>query len=126
MPLSLYQKNCLTDLRVKEQTNGLCFLSLGTGAGYFSQYDAYRKITYTEITTYFSGALLLNPSSRKNGTEGGFYQTSDIVIVASRDNRVLAEKKDTKIIYDGIKFRVTNVADCEDTQEIVISASRLE
>ena len=86
MPLNSNQLHILKDFRIKENNLGLKFISLGTGSGYFSQYDAYKKITYTETYTFFSGAVLLDPASRKSQTEGGFYNLSDIIIVASRDN----------------------------------------
>lgn len=126
MPLNRYQLNTLIDFRIEEQNLGFKFISLTTGAGYFSPLDAYRKQTYTEVYTPFSGAALLSPSSNKVGTESGFYQTSEIVIVASRSHKTTAQAKDTKVQYENIKFRVNKVTDCPDTEEIVIYASRLE
>lgn len=126
MPLNNYQKTILRNVRTDERTLGLKFLSLTTGAGYFSPLDAYRKQTWVETATLFSGAVLIDPYSRKQDTAGGFYKTSDIVIIASRDHRTIATSKDVKVVYDSIKFRVNNVIDCEDTSEIVIRASRLE
>lgn len=126
MPLNSYQKHILGDIRTEEQIYGLQFLSLTTGAGYFSSLDAYKKITWTETISYFSGALLWNPYSQKSGSEGGFYKTSELVIVTSRDNRTVAQSKDVKISYENTKFRVGKVIDCPDTGEIVIYASRLE
>lgn len=70
--------------------------------------------------------MLLDPSSRKSSTEGGFFQLSDIIIVASRDNKTIAQSKDTKVQYENIKFLVSKVTDCPDTEEIVIFANRLE
>lgn len=125
MPLNNYQKHILRDFRVEEQIYGLQFITLTTGAG-FSALDAYRKQTWVETTSYFSGALLWNPYSNKRDTEGGFTKLSDVVIVASRDNRDKAQSKDAKVVCDGIKFRIGRVIDCEDTHEIVIYASRLE
>ncbi len=127
MPLNSYQKSILKTIREDEnEVYGLKFISLSTGAGYFSSLDAYKKITWTESISYFSGAILWNPYSSKNSSEGGFYKLSSIVITCSRDNRTIAQKKDVKISYDSIKFKVDRVIDCEDTSEIVIHASRLE
>lgn len=125
MPLNNYQKHILRDFRVEEQIYGLQFITLTTGSG-FSALDAYRKQTWTETTSYFSGALLWNPYSNKRDTEGGFTKLSDVVIVASRDNRDKAQSKDAKVVCDGIKFRIGRIVDCEDTHEIIIYASRLE
>jgi hypothetical protein len=125
MPLNKYQKHILRDIRTEQQNYGLKFISLTTGAGY-SALDAYRKQTYSEIETYFSGALLFNPSSAKRDAEAGFYQVSDLVIIASRDHKTTAQAKDTKVQYESIKFRIARVVDCEDTNEIVIYANRLE
>ena len=125
MPLNQYQKHILRDFREDEQIYGLKFLTLTTGAGY-SSFDAYRKQTWVESPMLFSGAVLISPYSKKQSTEGGFYKTSDIVIVASRAYRTTAQSKDVKVEYDTIKFRVDSVTDCEDTNEIVIHASRLE
>lgn len=126
MPLNSYQKHIIRDIRTDERTYGLKFWSLTTGASYFSPLDAYRKQTWTETSTLFSGAVLIDPYSRKQNTEGGFYKVSEIVIIASRDHRTVATSKDVKVEYDSIKFRVNRVVDCEDTNEIVINASRLE
>lgn len=126
MPLNAYQKHILRDFREDEQIYGLKFISLGTGSGYFSSFDAYRELTWVEIETIFSGAILFNPYSKKQDTAGGFYKTSDLVIVASRDHRTIAQSKDVKISYDSIKFRISKIVDCEDTNEIVIYATRLE
>ncbi len=126
MPLNIYQRNILKDIRAEEQIYGLQFISLGTGAGYFSSLDAYKKITWTESISYFSGAILWNPYSKKSSSEGGFYKTSELVIVTSRDNRTIANSKNVKVNYDGIKFQVGRILDCPDTEEIVIYASRLE
>jgi len=125
MPLDNYQKNILRNTRSKERTQGIKFISLNTGAG-FSSLDAYRQQTWTETDSLFSGAVLFNPYSAKRDTEAGFYKTSDIVIVCSRDNRTTAQSKDVKVEYDSIKFRINRVVDCEDTHEIMIYASRLE
>lgn len=127
MPLNIYQKHILRDIRADEYSvQSLKFISLTTGSGYFSALDAYRKQTYTEVETYFSGACLMNPFSAKRDVESGFYQTSEILIIASRDFKTVAQNKDTKIQYQDIKFRVSKIIDCEDTAEIVIYASRLE
>lgn len=125
MPLDSYQLYILKDIRKEERQLGLKFISLTTGSGY-SALDAYRKQTYTEIYTLFSGALLFDPFSRKQDSAGGFYKTSEMIIVASRDHKTLAAAKDTKVQYDNIKFRIDKVIDCEDTEEIVIYATRLE
>jgi len=126
MPLDIYQLNVLKDFRVKEQIYGLKFISLGTGAGYFSPLDAYKKITYTETETFFSGAVLFSPYPKKLDSAGGFYNTSDLTIVASIDNKTIAESKDVKVSYEGINYRVDKVISCPDTQELVINATRLE
>lgn len=127
MSLNSYQKHILRDIRADEYSiQGLEFISLTTGAGYFSALDAYRKQEYTEESTYFSGALLFNPFAAKRDTESGFYNVSDLVIVASRDNKTTAQAKNTKIQYESIKFRINKIIDCADTHEIVIYASRLE
>ncbi len=126
MPLSAYQLGVLKDFRIKENNLGLKFISIGTASGYFSQYDAYKKITHTETYTFFSGAVLLDPAARKSDVEGGFYNLSDIIIVASRDHKVMAQAKDTKIQYEGINFRASKITDVPDTNEIVIFANRLE
>jgi len=125
MPLNCYQLNVLKDFRVKEQVYGIELISMVTGAG-FSGLDAYRKQTWVENSIFFSGAILWNPYENKFSTEGGFTKLADVVIVASRDNRTKAQSKDTKIRYDGIKFFISKVIDCEDTSEIVIFASKLE
>lgn len=128
MPLDKYQKHILKDIRIEQQTYGLKFITLTTGSGYFSSLDAYRRNVpdYIEVNTYFSGALLFNPFSAKRDAEAGFYKTSEIIIVASRDHKTVAQNKDVKIQYEGIKFRVSKIIDCEDTNEIVIYATRLE
>ena len=129
MPLNRYQKTILKTVREDERKiYGLEFISLMTGAGYFSSLDAYRRNVpeYTEISTYFSGAVLFNPFSAKRETESGFYQRSEMVVIASRDHKTLAQTKNTKIQYQDIKFRISKIVDCEDTEEIVIYASRLE
>jgi len=125
MPLNNYQKHILRDVRADEWIYGLKFLSLTTGAGY-SALDAYRKQTWTETSSFFSGSILWNPYSGKTDSAGGFYKTSDIIIVASRDHRSTAQSKDVKIEHDSIKFRVNRVIDCEDTNEIVLYATRLQ
>lgn len=126
MSLNIYQKVRLRNIRADERNFGLKFISLTTGASYFSSLDAYRRQTYTEVNTFFSGALLFNPFDAKRDAESGFYKTSEITIVASRDHKTIAQAKDTKIQYENIKFRINRVVDCEDTAEIVIHASRLE
>ncbi len=126
MPLNIYQRNILRDIREEERIYGLKFISLGTGSGYFSSFDAYRKLTWVETETIFSGAVLFNPYSKKQDTAGGFYKTSDLVIVASRDHRTIAQSKDVKISYEDTKFRVSKIIDCPDSGEIVIFATRLE
>lgn len=125
MPMNSYQKHILKDVREDERIYGLKFISMTTGAGYLAL-DAYRKQTYTEVYTYFSGACLFNPAAAKRDAESGFYNVSDIVIVASRDHKTLAQAKDTKVQYENIKFRINRIVDCADTEEIVIYASRLE
>lgn len=125
MPLDAYQKEVLKNIRTEQFTAGLKFISLTTGAGY-SALDAYRKQSYTEVETLFSGSVLFNPFSQKEDSAGGFYKTSELVIVASRDNKTVAQSKDVKIQYEGIKFRVSKVIDCEESWEIVINANRLE
>jgi len=125
MPLNQYQKHILQDIRADEQIYGLKFISLTTGAGY-SALDAYKKQTWVETDTYFSGAVLFNPFSAKRDAEAGFYKTSEIVIIASRDHKTIAQSKDVKVQYESIKFRISRVVECEDTEEIVIYASRLE
>lgn len=126
MPLNSYQKHIIRDIRTDERTYGLQFLSLTTGAGYFSPLDAYRKQSYVEVATPFSGAVLTAPYANKKSSEGGFYLQSDLVIVASRDHLSIANSKNVKLEYANIKFLVNKVVDCEDTSEIVIHASRLE
>ena len=126
MPLDIYQLHVLRDFRVKEQLYGLKFITLSTGAGYFSPYDAYKKITYTETETFFSGAVLFSPYPKKSDSAGGFYNVSDLVIVASIDNKNIAQSKDVKVSYDGINYRVDKCVSCPDTNEIVINATRLE
>jgi len=126
MPLDSYQLGVLRDFRVKEQLYGLKFITLSTGAGYFSQYDAYKKITYTEAETFFSGAVLFSPYPKKSDSAGGFYNTSDLTIVASIDNKTIAQSKDVKVSYEGITYRVDKVISCPDTNELVINATRLE
>jgi len=127
MPLNQYQKSILKTVREDEnEVYGLKFISLTTGASYFSGYDAYRKQTWVETDTFFSGSVLWTPYSSKNSSEGGFYKLSNIVITCSRDNRTTAQKKDVQISCDSIKFRVDRVIDCENSNEIVIHASRLE
>lgn len=125
MPLNQYQKHILRDFRAAEWIYGIKLWTLTTGAGY-SALDAYRKQTWVQTSTLFSGALLWNPYAEKKDSEGGFYNLSDIVIVADRDNRVQIQSKDAKLEYDNIKFRVNRVVDCEDSDEIVVYASRLE
>lgn len=120
-----YQKKILTALRADQRTYGMKFISLSTGGGY-SALDAYRKQTWVETVTWFSGAFAWIPYSMKRDVEAGFYKTSDIVIIASRDHRTTAQGKDVRIEYENIKFRVSRVIDCEDTAEIVIYATRLE
>jgi len=125
MPLSLYQLNVLRDFRTDEMIYGITLLTLSTGAGY-SAFDAYKKQTWVTTTSYFSGALLWNPYSSKQDSEGGFTKLADVVIIASRDNRTSAQSKDAKISYGGVNFRISKVIDCEDSGEIVIYASKLE
>ncbi len=125
MPLNTYQLNTLRNFRSDEFIYGIELITLTTGAGY-SALDVYRRQTWVETSSFFSGALLWNPYSNKNSSEGGFYKMSDIIIVASRSYRTSASSKDAKIKYDSIEFRINNVIDCEDTNEIVIHASRLE
>lgn len=126
MTLNQYQKTILENIRSDERNYGLKFISLTTGSGYFSALDAYRKQTYTEVETYFSGAVLFNPFDSKRDAEAGFFKTSEITIIASRDHKTVAQSKDVKIQYENITFRINKVVECEDTQEIVIYASRLE
>lgn len=126
MPLNSYQKHILSDRRSEERTLGLKFLNLGTGSGYFSSYDAYRKVTYVETSTLFSGAVYTNPYASKQNSEGGFYNLSELVIVASRDYLSNATQKNTKVEYVNTKYRVNRVVDCIDTSEIVLFVSQLE
>jgi len=125
MPLDAYMKHVLSDVRKEERTQGVQFLSLSTGAG-FNSLDAYRKQTYIETPSFYSGSLLLNPSSNKSDTAGGFFHQSDLVAVLGRDAKTTAESKDVKIIYSSITFRVSRVVDCPETDEIVVYANRLE
>lgn len=126
MPLNNYQKHILRDIRTDEnKIYGLKFISLTTGAGY-SALDAYKKQTWVETNTFFSGSVLWNPYSNKSDTAGGFYKTADIIIVASRNYLTTAQSKDVKVEHENIKFRINRVIDCEDTQEIVITATRLQ
>lgn len=125
MTLDLYQLQILKDIRTDERPSGIKIISLTTGAGY-SALDAYRQQSYTEVSSFFSGALLFNPFSEKMDSPGGFYNTSDIAIVCSRDNKSTLEAKDVKIEYENVKFRISKIIDCENTNEIVIYASRLE
>lgn len=126
MPLNSYQKHILSDIRSDERTLGLQFINLGTGSGYFSEYDAYRKVTYTEVSTPFSGAVYTTPYASKTDSEGGFYNLSQLVIIASRDYLSNATQKDTKIEYANTKYRVNKVVDCIDTLELVLFVSQLE
>jgi len=128
MSLNSYQLHIIRDIRSEERPYGIKIISLSTGSGYFSSLDAYRRNIpdYTEVLTYFSGALLFDPFSQKKDIEAGFYKTSQIIIVASRDNKTVLQAKDVKIEYQSIKFRIEKIIDCEDTEEIVIYASRLE
>ena len=125
MPLNSAQLYTLRNIRSEQWIYGIKFISLNTGAGY-SALDAYRKISYSENFSYFSGALLSNPYINRRDDVAGFYNTSDIIIVCSRDNRATAQTKNVKIEYDSIHYRVNKIIDCEDTNEIVITASRLE
>lgn len=124
MPLNNYQKNILRDIRAEERIYGLKFLTL-TGSGY-SALNAYRSQTWTEVTTLFSGAVHTNPYANKRDVEGGFYNVSDLVIVASRDHLAKATAKDTKVQHASTKYRINKVVDCEDTSEIVLFVSQLE
>lgn len=128
MALSIYQRIVLQDIRADERNFGLKFVSLTTGSGYFSPLDAYRRNVpeYTEVSTYFSGAVLFNPFDAKRDIESGFYRQSEMVIIASIDYKSTAQAKNTKIQYESINFRITKIIECEDTAEIVIYASRLE
>ena len=125
MPLNSYQKHILRDFRADEQVYGVTLWTLTTGAGY-SALDAYKQQTWVETDTIFSGAVLWSPYMGKQDTAGGFYNKSDLVIVASRDNKAAVQAKDIKLEFDDIKFRVSKIIDCEDTNEIVIFATRLE
>ena len=125
MPLNAYQLHILRDTRAQEFIYGLKFLTLTTGAGY-SALDAYRKLTWVETSTLFSGSVAFNPYSNKNDNEGGFHQSSDMIVTTSRDYRSTAQSKDVKIQYDSIKFRINRIIDCEDSNEIVLFLSRLE
>jgi len=126
MPLNSYQKFILSDIRADERTLGLQFINLGTGSGYFSAYDAYRQVTYTETSTLFSGAIYTNPYTSKRDDSGGWYNLSELVIVASRDYLSNATQKDTKVLYGSTKYRVNKVIDCEDSGELVLFVSQLE
>jgi hypothetical protein len=124
--LSTYQKFILRTTLDKERTEYVTCYTLSTGAGYFSAYDAYRKLSYVETAIVLTGSVLFSPASMKNTSEGGYYQTSDVTIVFSRDNKALVQAKDTKLMFNSVKFRVNRLIDCTDSNEIVVFASRLE
>lgn len=124
MLLSEYQRKILREVRADQQTDGLEFLTL-TGSG-FASFDAYRKQTYVETSSFFSGAVVWNAYVNKKDTEGGYSKASDITVVASREYKDKAEEKDVKLRFKGIKFRVSKIIDCEDSGEIVVEATRLE
>ena len=124
MPLTEYQKYILRDIRSEERIYGLKFLTL-TGSGY-SALNAYRSQTWTEVVTLFSGAVYTNPYANRKDSEGGFFNVSDLIIVASRDHLIKATVKDTKVQHSNTKYRINKVVDCEDSAEIVLYVSQLE
>ena len=131
MPLTQYQKTHLVGIRAEERIYGVTLVTMTTGAGYVGT-DAYRRRQqWIEQESYFSGAIAWTSRISRTPTEGGWYPKSDLTLTCSRDylddlgTGAGFQEQYNFIKVDGIKFQPTRIADCPDTEEIVVFCDRI-
>ena len=125
MPLDPWQLNVVKTARNRERQLGVT-LSILTGSGLKSD-DAYRIQRLSKSTLrVFSGAVSWIPTSNRRDTEGGFSESSEVLIAVDRVEKSYLEQQDTILDVQGIELRVTRLTDLPETSEVLIQAARVE
>lgn len=113
---------------------GITLWTIGTGAGWSAD-DAYRRPSsgnWVPTLNIFTGAVGFGSWRGRTDTTGGYYQTSDVTIVASDSWKDKISSERTKIQLEsgagtiGVFYRADRIVDCPDTDEIVVYASRIQ
>jgi len=130
--LSPYLQSYLQDKRSElGYSYGITLWTMGTGSGW-SGNDAYRRLTWVPSLNIFTGSVAFGTWRGRSDTTGGYYQTSDITVVAHDSLRNTMALPKVKLQLEsgagaiGVFYRPDKIVDCPDTNEIVIYASRIQ
>lgn len=123
--LSLYLRNVLKDIRAEERYISIELWTVSQHGA--SVDDAYGSPTsLSSGSGFFSGAVAWRSTIQRENSAGGYYETSDVTIVASRDEKSKIMNEVAYLVVEGVSVRPSKVVDAADTNEIVIYCEKYQ
>jgi hypothetical protein len=122
--LSQYLRTVLQSIRNEERY--LCIASW-TLAKTTSTNDFYEvPATMTSGAAYFSGSVGWRKTNQKEYNAGGWHETCDVVITASKDCKASVSGENIYLVVEGISVKPSRIIDAADTNEIVIYCDKYQ
>lgn len=123
--LNKYLRNVLKEVRIDERYITIEAWSVSKHG--VNTNDAYGSpVSLSSGANFFSGSVAWSRTIQRESSAGGFYENSDVTIVASKDEKNNVTSENTYLVVEGVSVSVSRVVDATDTNEIVIYCDRYQ
>jgi hypothetical protein len=82
--------------------------------------------TLSSGAQYFSGSVAWTSTVQRQDSEGGYYPTGDVTIVASMTEKTKVTQENSYLVVEDVSVKMSRIVDAAETDEMVIYCERYQ